>query len=76
MAIARCEICGPPRGKKYDYTHAHTLLSSPSSNMVCAGAGMRSASIDHLADRTVTAGNAPEAWAESTSPPKVSTTSN
>jgi hypothetical protein len=51
MAIARCEICGPPRGKKYDYTHAHTLLSSPSSNMICAGPGcVRLLSITWLTD--------------------------
>jgi hypothetical protein len=35
MALARCEICGHPKGLKQNYTHFHTPASSVSDNVLC-----------------------------------------
>jgi hypothetical protein len=34
MALARCEICGSPRGMKQAYAHCHKALS-PNNGIMC-----------------------------------------
>jgi len=35
MAVARCEKCGPPQGKKLSYTRFHKFVSDASARIFC-----------------------------------------
>jgi hypothetical protein len=35
MALGRCQLCGPPRGLKHNYTHGHNPVASVNSRILC-----------------------------------------
>jgi hypothetical protein len=39
MALARCDVCGSPKGRTDTYPYAHSPVGHPNSGVVCGKRG-------------------------------------
>ena len=50
LALARCEKCGRPQGRRKDYTFSHVPVAHPDGGIVCGSADCENPGVIWLTD--------------------------